>query len=78
MHNPICALCWWGWGGWLTDTDLQIDHYVPLSSGGAAYDRANLWVLCRDCHNRKNTLEPSFLQTAFDAYQDEMITRGLR
>jgi 5-methylcytosine-specific restriction endonuclease McrA len=42
-EQPICALC---------DNRLavEIDHIVPLTEGGAPYDRENLRGLCRPCH----------------------------
>jgi len=34
-------------------TNLEVDHIVALSDGGGRLDRANLRVLCRDCHEHK-------------------------
>lgn len=31
---------------------LEVHHVKPLAEGGAAYDLANLRVLCRPCHFR--------------------------
>lgn len=36
------------------DTDLTIDHIIPLAEGGAPYDLDNLRVLCRR-HNSART-----------------------
>jgi 5-methylcytosine-specific restriction endonuclease McrA len=33
--------------------NLEVDHRVSLSDGGPRLDRANLQVLCRDCHEHK-------------------------
>ena len=32
---------------------LEVDHIIPLATGGAPYDLANLQTLCRACHIRK-------------------------
>jgi 5-methylcytosine-specific restriction protein A len=42
-EQPICAIC---------DNHLseEVDHIVPLTEGGAPYDRDNLRGLCRQCH----------------------------
>lgn len=34
-----------------------VDHIVPISKGGAEYDRDNLQALCISCHNRKTRLD---------------------
>lgn len=33
------------------------DHKAPVMDGGDRYDRANLWALCRQCHDWKASLE---------------------
>jgi 5-methylcytosine-specific restriction endonuclease McrA len=33
--------------------DLTIDHTVPISAGGDAFDPRNLVVMCRACNGRK-------------------------
>lgn len=30
--------------------DLEAHHRVPLAEGGAAYEQANIVVVCRRCH----------------------------
>jgi 5-methylcytosine-specific restriction enzyme A len=35
----------------------EVDHIVPLSQGGAAYDADNLQALCSRCHQRKTAHE---------------------
>lgn len=37
--------------------DLEVDHITALADGGERLDRANLQVLCRDCHARKTALD---------------------
>lgn len=32
---------------------VWVDHIVEIKDGGAPYDRANLQVLCKSCHERK-------------------------
>lgn len=36
---------------------LEVDHIRALEDGGARYDLANLWVLCRGCHISKTARE---------------------
>jgi 5-methylcytosine-specific restriction endonuclease McrA len=31
---------------------VEVDHIVPLSEGGAPYDRENLRGVCRPCHHQ--------------------------
>lgn len=42
-EEPICTLC----GERLSE---EVDHVVPLSRGGAHYERDNLRGVCRGCH----------------------------
>ena len=37
----------------------ECDHIIPLSTGGAAYDVANIQVLCVRCHYDKSSREQS-------------------
>jgi 5-methylcytosine-specific restriction endonuclease McrA len=36
----------------------QVDHIVPVSRGGALYDRANLTSMCRACNRTKSDRMP--------------------
>ena len=45
-----CRLCG-------TKKDLTLDHRHPLSLGGPT-EPANLWTLCRPCHNLKDGMGP--------------------
>jgi 5-methylcytosine-specific restriction enzyme A len=36
---------------------MFVDHIVELQDGGAALDRANLWLLCGGCHSLKTAAE---------------------
>jgi 5-methylcytosine-specific restriction endonuclease McrA len=33
--------------------DLQLDHVLAISEGGAPFERANAAVLCKTCNTRK-------------------------
>lgn len=33
------------------------DHKMPVMDGGERFDEANLWALCRQCHDWKASLE---------------------
>ena len=46
-----------GWRCACGDYGNEVDHIVPLERGGAAYDPANLQVLCRGCHISKTRRE---------------------
>lgn len=35
----------------------EVDHIVPIFSGGAAFDRGNLQALCHEHHMRKSAIE---------------------
>lgn len=53
-ENPFCA--------WCEQEGRQrfatlVDHKFPVADGGAIYDRANFWALCRACHGRKYEME---------------------
>lgn len=34
-------------------TRLEVDHIIEVADGGAMYERANIQVLCADCHQKK-------------------------
>lgn len=36
------------------ESQLDVDHIVPVSKGGAMYDERNLQVLCKRCHSYKS------------------------
>ena len=36
---------------------VHVDHIVPMSDGGAAFETNNLQALCRSCHSRKTIME---------------------
>ncbi len=40
----------------LNGYDLEADHIIPISKGGAHYDLRNIQVLCRECHRIKGDL----------------------
>jgi 5-methylcytosine-specific restriction endonuclease McrA len=46
-----CVRC--GADGTDRGVELEVDHVVPLSRGGAALAESNLQTLCRDCHELK-------------------------
>lgn len=50
--NSCCAACELE----LQVSDFEIDHIVPLSSGGSN-DISNLQPLCKDCHKQKSKAE---------------------
>jgi len=50
-----------GWGRYTKvhpTSNLEVDHRLPLSQGGAN-DDDNLWLLCVECHKRKTSSERS-------------------
>jgi 5-methylcytosine-specific restriction endonuclease McrA len=47
FEQPLCAIC----GDRIIE---EIDHIIPLSQGGAPYDRNNLRGLCRACHIKRH------------------------
>lgn len=38
-------------------SELEADHIVPISAGGARYDLDNGQTLCVTCHSRKTQRE---------------------
>ena len=36
---------------------VEVDHILPINSGGAARDPRNLQSLCHACHNAKTNTE---------------------
>lgn len=48
-------ICYWCSAA--CERDFQVDHYVPLSKGGA-HLASNLVVACGDCNRRKNASDP--------------------
>ena len=55
-NSLLPVLCYWCLG--VTERfDRQVDHKIPLSTGGA-HAGANLCVSCRDCNLAKNDLAP--------------------
>lgn len=51
FEQPICATEGCG------DLSAEADHIVPLSQGGAEYERSNCQGLCRRCHALKSGRE---------------------
>lgn len=41
------------------ETELEVDHIVPVSEGGHPFDPGNLQTLCEDCHQEKTSRENS-------------------
>lgn len=51
--NPYCNKC----KAWTEPRDRTVDHITPLSfRPDTAYVRANLQMLCKDCHKEKTTV----------------------
>ncbi|MYE00869.1 MAG: HNH endonuclease [Alphaproteobacteria bacterium] len=47
---------------------LEVHHRVPLFRGGAAYDQANLEVLCRACHFGEHETESRKARREWNAF----------
>ena len=50
--EPWCRACRTEWAA-------EVDHIVPISAGGGAYELSNLQPLCKSCHSRKTMSELS-------------------
>jgi 5-methylcytosine-specific restriction protein A len=50
MRNPICQSCHQA-------RSVDLDHILPISKGGAAFDINNAQGLCRSCHSAKTWKE---------------------
>lgn len=48
-YGRSCVAC----GASAEEADIEVDHIVPLSRGGAAHDERNLQPLCKSCHREK-------------------------
>ena len=52
--TPFCEIC-------MTNDILteakEVDHILPISEGGEAFDIGNLQALCVSCHARKSAKE---------------------
>ena len=48
-REPLCRYC--------ARPAQEIDHIMPVSRGGAFWDRKNLQPLCRACHEKKTAAE---------------------
>ena len=33
--------------------ELDVDHVIAIANGGDVFDKKNLQILCKDCHNKK-------------------------
>ena len=55
IRGPHC-IC----PGWLPERDLEVDHIIPRSHGGAIADLRNLRAVCKPCHVRKTALERGY------------------
>lgn len=53
-QDPLCAECL---RRGKTASANEVDHIVPLRSGGERLDMANLQSLCKSCHSRKTRYE---------------------
>jgi len=54
IEEPFCRVC--------KRAAEMVDHIIPLTSGGAAYERENLQRLCHQCHNKKRSDEAKTFQ----------------
>ena len=52
--NPLCRGCL---DDGRTVAAVELDHRVPISDGGAFWDRENWQGLCRECHEAKTAVE---------------------
>lgn len=64
MRDPLCQalLTVTGPDGWPTTAPCgalakHVDHWVPISKGGAEWDASNHVSLCHRCHSRKTIAE---------------------
>lgn len=46
--HPTCESC-------SSSTATEVDHIIPMSSGGDKHSHSNLQALCKSCHSRKTT-----------------------
>lgn len=53
-EEPVCRHCL---AIERTSLSTDVDHIIPMSEGGDAWDRVNLQGLCRECHSRKTVAE---------------------
>ena len=52
---------------------FEVDHIIPLSEGGAAYELDNLQSLCRPCHFDKTTLDRGGVPHVPDATWQHLV-----
>jgi 5-methylcytosine-specific restriction endonuclease McrA len=67
--NYTCARCGHKRVGYYIDknnfkryeSDVIVDHIVPIKLDGAEFDSSNLQVLCVDCNREKNRWDQHFI-----------------
>lgn len=45
QRHPVCVVC--------SGIATEVDHIIPLRSGGARFDEINLQSMCHVCHSKK-------------------------
>lgn len=70
--NPRCAHCW----AFTLPENRTVDHITPLSHRpDSAYKRANLQMLCKDCHRTKTSIcDNRFNNTMMLAFAKATLT----
>jgi 5-methylcytosine-specific restriction endonuclease McrA len=50
-----CSTKWgFGCGQTFEPKELELDHVIPLAKGGDPFDKDNLELLCKTCHDKKD------------------------
>lgn len=80
--GKIGSICWSRTtknqpASWISFSGLELDHFVPESSGGVA-SIENIVLACRHCNRSKNTADPlAFLGLSYDSSNPREFHRVL-
>jgi len=52
-ENPFCAIC----NKTFSIHYFDLEHWIPVGIGGKAFDKTNVRLCCKDCHNKKTDMD---------------------
>ena len=69
--NWKCAQC----GRKVHKFNLTLDHIIPVKVGGPdiIWDKSNLWLLCRECNNKKLSKDKTII---FEMVRKKFFSKG--
>jgi len=65
-----------GCGKTFKESELSVDHIIPIRAGGPVVDLGNLQLLCSKCHNTKTFTKDIEYSNGFKVYYQSKVLNG--